>query len=91
MGDTEGIALTIDLVEVFKKAGWTLPGSGFSQSVFNGLPKGVIIRLHSAEDQNSPSVKVLTDFLARAGIERSGEVDTKVPAGQFRILVGARP
>lgn len=91
MGNPESTSLAIDLVDVFHRAGWTIPGDGFGQGVFTGLPKGVIMTVHSKDDAIVPSVAKFGVALKQVGIDGHGEVDPKVPVGQFRILIGAQP
>ena len=91
LGDLESTALAIDFVDVFRRAGWDLPGSGFNQAVYTGLPRGVIIKIHSREDAGLPHVERLIEALFRVGLERSGEIDPNVGPGEFQIIIGARP
>jgi hypothetical protein len=91
LGDPESTALALDFVDVFRRAGWNLPGSGFIQALFSGLPRGVIIKIHSREEAELPQVKRLTEALFRVGLERSGEIDPAVRPGEFQIIFGVRP
>jgi hypothetical protein len=91
MGDPESTTLALDFVDVFRRAGWALPGSGFNQALFSGLPRGVIVKIHSREDTELPQIKRLIESMFRLGLQRSGEIDPNVPSGEFQLIIGARP
>jgi hypothetical protein len=91
LGDPESTTLALDLVDVFRRAGWNLPGSGFSQAIYSGLPRGVIVKIHSQQEAELPQIARLVEALYRLGLERSGEIDPNVGSGEFRIIIGARP
>ena len=87
--DPNSIKFAAGLVAAFRTAGWRLPGGGFNQAWFTGVPQGVIVKLHSKDD----TVAALPEFvqtLREAGIEPTGEIDENVPAGDFRIIVGSK-
>jgi hypothetical protein len=90
LGDPDSARFATNLVEAFRYAGWKLPGSGFSQAVFMGPVAGIVIKLHSREDQ-PPGLLEFVRSMRGAGIEPVGEIDEKVPIGDFRIIVGNRP
>jgi hypothetical protein len=90
MGDPESITLAMDFVDVFQRAGWTFTGGGFNQAVYNGLPRGVIIRLRSKDDNVIPSLTNIFEALHQWGLNPSGEIDPKIPSGEFQIVIGAQ-
>lgn len=90
LGDSDSAKFAISLVAAFRASGWKLSGSGFSQAMYSGNPVGIIIQLHSRDS----SPRALSEFvttLREAHIEPVGEIDDKVPAGDFRIIVGRKP
>jgi len=91
MGDPESITLAMDFVDVFRRAGWNFTGSGFNPLVLNGLPRGVIIRVHSKEDNVVPSLTKILEALHQWGLDPHGELDPKIPPGEFEIVIGAQP
>jgi hypothetical protein len=80
-----------NLITCILRAGWNLPGSGFSQAIYSGLPRGVIVKIHSQQEAELPQIARLVEALYRLGLERSGEIDPNVGSGEFRIIIGARP
>jgi hypothetical protein len=92
MGNSESTALAMDFVDVFRRAGWTVPSSDFAQVMYTLLPpRGVIIKIHSREDADLSSIKRFEEALFYVGLERHGEIDPNVPSGEFRIMIGAQP
>lgn len=90
LGDPSTTRFASGLVAAFRNGGWKLPGSGFNQAVFGAPIEGVFVKLHSKDDH----VPALTEFvstLREAGIEPRGEIDESIPAGDFQIVVGAKP
>jgi hypothetical protein len=90
MGDPDSTKFAFSLVEAFRTAGWKLPGSGFSQAIFNGPVEGIIIVLNSKE-VNPPGLAEFVATLREAGIQPVGQLDDKMPANKFRIIVGRKP
>jgi hypothetical protein len=91
LGDSESAALAWDLVDVFRRAGWDLPGSGLNQTVYSAPIRGVIIKIHCREEAELPQVKRLIESLYRVGLERTGEIDPKIASGEFQIIIGSKP
>ncbi len=91
LGNPDSNKLATSLVAALRAAGWNLPGSGMSLSIFSGNPEGVIFVLHSKEDATLPVVNQFAGILKDAGIAFHGEVKESVPAGQFRLIIGAKP
>ena len=60
-------------------------------AIFNGTPQGIIFILHSRDDAGLPVLNQFMASLKEAGISYHGELRDNVPAGQFRIIVGAKP
>lgn len=90
MGNPDSTRFASALVAAFRSAGWNLPGSGFNQAVFSGNVEGVIIKLHSKEDKPPGLLEVVTS-LREAGIQPVGEIDEKIPANRFQIIIGGKP
>jgi hypothetical protein len=90
LGDSDSTNFAMDLVKVFRAAGWTLPGAGFNQAVYMGSPVGIRIQLSSRIAQ-PPGLAQFVATLRGFGIEPTGEIDEKVPANEFRIIVGRKP
>ena len=91
LGDSESAALAWDFVDVFRRAGLDLPGSGLNQAIYSAPIRGVIIKVHSREEAELPQVKRLIESLYRVGLERTGEIDPGVASGDFQIIIGAKP
>jgi len=82
MGDTETYNLAQNLETILKLAGWT-SSSGISQSLFSGLPRGVIIET----PVEKMSLKILLNWLHQIGLKPQGRLvtDRKIT----RIIVGS--
>jgi hypothetical protein len=100
MGDSNSAQVAIQLVKVFRDAGWNLPGSGYNMALMTNPPQPLLISVHSAKSTPDgkvdmatlpPSVALLGKALQEAGISVAISVDEKVPEGKFRIIVGTRP
>jgi hypothetical protein len=91
LGNPDSTRFAFSLVAALRTAGWNLPGSGFSQGVFSGNPVGFIVQIHSLEDAGIPALNQLLATVKEDGIQCHGEIAATVPAGQFRIVVGAKP
>jgi hypothetical protein len=52
---------------------------------------GFIVQIHSLEDAGIPALNQLLATVKEDGIQCHGEIAATVPAGQFRIVVGAKP
>jgi hypothetical protein len=90
LGDPSATKFAAGLVAAFRNAGWKLPGSGYNQAVFGAPIEGIFVKLHAEDDR----VNALSEFVAtlrEAGIEPKGEIDGNIPAGEFQIVVGAKP
>jgi hypothetical protein len=91
LGNQDSMKFAFNLVMALRSAGWNLPGSGFSQAIFTGYPTGFIIQIHSREDATMPIVKQLVATMQQDNIQVHGEIADKVPPGQCRMIVGAKP
>ena|SRR5438094_420485 len=89
-GNVESTRFAMDFVDVFRRAGWNLPGNGFSQSLYTQTHFGLKIGVHSPADR-PPALSALLDGLALIGIESQGYVHPDVTPGEFRIIVCHRP
>jgi hypothetical protein len=90
MNDPDSQRFGNQLVGAFKASGWQLTGSGINLAIFSGTPKGIIVVVNS-QQANPPGLQEFVGILKSAGIQVTGEVDTKEPSNKFRIIVGARP
>jgi hypothetical protein len=90
LGDPDSTKFATNLVGAFRAAGWNLTGSGYSQAVFSGIVKGVVVKLHS-KDSNPPGLNEFVATLRESGIEPTGEIDSNVPPDVFRIIIGMKP
>ena len=81
MGDAETFNLAQILETILKHAGWS-SSSGISQSLFSGLPRGVIIE--TAVEK--PSLNILLNWLGQVGLKPQGflKPDSKLT----KIIVG---
>jgi hypothetical protein len=90
LGDPASTQFAARLVTAFRAAHWNLPGSGFAQAVFSGPVKGIIVKVHSAEVHPGALlefVRTMREF----GIEPTGQIDDKISADDFQIVVGSKP
>jgi len=81
MGDAETVNLAQILETILKHAGWT-SSSGISQTLFSGLPRGVIIET----PVEKPSLKILLNWLGQVGLKPQGFL--KPNSNTTRIIVG---
>jgi hypothetical protein len=91
LGNQDSTRFALNLVASLRSAGWNLPGSGFSQAIFTGNPVGLIVQIHSRDDANMPALNQLLAIVQEDKIQFHGEIADTVLAGQFRIIIGARP
>jgi hypothetical protein len=100
MGNTNSCDLAVQLVKIFRDAGWNLPGSGYSQSVMMTAPAPLLIMVQSAKatptgavDKSSlpPGVEQLATALKNCGVDVQISIDEKVPINKFKILIGDHP
>ena len=91
LGNPDSNKFATSLIASLRSAGWNLPGGGMSLAMFNGNPQGVIFVLHSKDDAGLPVLNQFAATLKEAGVDYHGELQDGVPAGQFRIVVGAKP
>ena len=90
LGDPNATKIAAGLVAAFRNGGWKLPGSGFNQAIFNAPVEGISVKLH-AKDDHVPALTEFVSTLREAGVEPKGEIDESIPAGDFQIVVGAKP
>lgn len=90
LGDPASTSFAATLVNAFRAAGWTLPGSGFNQAVFSGPIFAVLIQIDS-EASRPPGFVELYNALQASRLEVLAEVKPEIPEGEFRILVGSPP
>jgi len=90
LGDPDSTQFAVNLVTSFRTAGWNLPDSGFSQSIFSGNPVGVFVKVHS-QDSHPLGMSEFIITLREAGIEPQGMVEESVPADEFQIVIGHKP
>jgi hypothetical protein len=81
LGDPEAYNLAAILEQILKLAGWQSPG--ISQSVFAGLPRGVIIETPVQKD----GLVILLNWLNNVGLKPQGVL--RPDASATRIIVGA--
>jgi len=87
LGDPDSTKFAVNLVGAFEVAGWR---NSLSQAIFSGNPTGIIIKLNS-QQSDPPGLREFVGILREAGIEPTGEVDSKVPSDHFKIIVGRKP
>lgn len=90
LGDPASTTFAATLVNVFRAAGWTLPGSGFNQGVFSSPIFAILIQIHS-EGSRPPGFVELHNALQASRLEVFAEVKPEIPDGEFRVLVGSPP
>jgi len=81
MGDAETVNLAQILEAILKHAGWS-SSSGVSQSLFSGLPRGVIIET----PVEKPGLRILLNWLGQIGLKPQGFL--KPNSNATRIIVG---
>lgn len=81
LGDPEAYNLAAILEQILKLAGWQ--SQGLSQSVFTGLPRGVIIETPVQKD----GLVILLNWLNNVGLKPQGIL--RPDASATRIIVGA--
>lgn len=90
LGDPASTSFAATLVNVFRGAGWKLPGSGFNQAVFSAPIFAILIQIHS-ETSRPPGFAELHNALQGSRLEVFAEVKAEVPEDEFRIVVGSPP
>ncbi|MFH1185446.1 MAG: hypothetical protein V1755_10475 [Chloroflexota bacterium] len=90
MGDPDSTRFAAGLVTAFRQAGWTMTGSGFSQSVFSSPIEGVLMKVKQLDPMPPVLVEVI-NTLREAGIQPHGVIDDTLGPGEFEIVVGSRP
>jgi len=81
MGDAETYNLAQILETILKLGGWS-SSSGIAQSMFSGLPRGVIIET----PLEKPSMKILLNWLGQIGLKPQGHLIAD--RSKTRIIVG---
>lgn len=82
MGDAETVNLAQILETILKHAGWS-SSSGISQSLFSGLPRGVIIE--TAVEK--PRLNIFLNWLGQVGLKPTGSL--KSDSKLTKIIVGS--
>jgi hypothetical protein len=100
LGDTNSLEVALQLVKIFRTAGWNLSGSGYNQAVYSNPPEPLLILVHSAastpdgkvDNTSLPSgIPEFGKILHSAGVNVGISVDASIPPGKFRIIVGIKP
>jgi hypothetical protein len=87
-GNGESMRFAMDFVDVFRRAGWVLTGSGFSQSMYAQPCFGIIITVRTPTNVQIPALRILIGSLIELGIQVTICPQESLKDGQFRIVVG---
>jgi hypothetical protein len=87
MGDSEGLAFSLELINALNEAGWPITDDHVSQAVFTTVPRGVILQVRN---EGEPGAGLLQSALKSVGIDAPGELSESVPVGTVQIVVGSK-
>jgi len=91
MGDGEGYAFATEIDGLLKAAGWTIIGGGVSQAVYSGgNPKGAGIIVRSQESAPNYAI-ILQQAFSEVGYPIAGAIDSSLPEGKVKLLIGNKP
>ena len=91
MGDAGSMRFAEKLSSAFKQAGWKFKGDeGYRQSIFDRVPEGVIVHVHSKEDVPR-ALLTFIGTLKYFGIEVKGSIREQIQPGHFNIVIGLKP
>jgi hypothetical protein len=101
LGDSNSCTVAMQLVKIFRNAGWILPGSGYSQAVMTEAPEPLLISVHAkptlaGEKVTSsaglpPGAYELANALNAVGMNVQFSIDASLSTTEFRIIVGTHP
>lgn len=91
LGDSEAVAFTAEVADVFKSSGWTIADNGPIQAVYVGGPPigfGIIVR--SSLTAPSYAARIQNAFFA-VGFPIAGVENTSYPDTRVEIVIGHKP
>jgi hypothetical protein len=100
LGDSNSCSVAVQLVKIFRSAGWNLSGSGYSQAVMTEAPEPILIMINSKPNSSGPITSSegfppgayeIAVAMRNAGINVAFGLDKAVPVTEFRIVVGTHP